>query len=137
MARARRAGYIAGPGRYCGTSRLGTRRRRGRTTAGSAPPSASTSTAIMSVGCKTCWFPHPLVDTDVHSPKIRDGQKNPMEVCALWCPMAISQRSYAGGLELLRMGGESGARPQELRAVEAKYIDFQHGRLVFPPRRRR
>ena len=37
-----------------------------------------------------------------------------------------------GFRDLLMMAWESGIRPQEIRIVEAKHLDFQHGRIVFP-----
>jgi hypothetical protein len=59
-----------------GTSRRGTRPQPETTTAGEVPPNDSINTATTTVGCKISWFPHPLVDTAVHSYKNRDGQKN-------------------------------------------------------------
>jgi integrase len=37
-----------------------------------------------------------------------------------------------GFRDLLVMAWESGIRPQEIRVVEAKHLDFTHGRIVFP-----
>ncbi len=34
--------------------------------------------------------------------------------------------------ELLVMAWETGARPRELVAIEARHLDFEHGRIVFP-----
>lgn len=34
--------------------------------------------------------------------------------------------------DLLAMAWESGIRPQEIRAVEARHLDFENGRIVFP-----
>jgi hypothetical protein len=45
---------IAGRGRCSTTSGRGTRRRRGRTTAGATRRSGSTSTATTTTGCRTC-----------------------------------------------------------------------------------
>jgi integrase len=39
-----------------------------------------------------------------------------------------------GFRELLRRAWESGIRPQEIRVVEAKHLDLEHGRIVFPVR---
>ena len=39
-----------------------------------------------------------------------------------------------GFRDLIVMAWESGIRPQEVRAVEARHLDFQHGRIIFPPK---
>ena len=36
--------------------------------------------------------------------------------------------------ELIRFAWESGVRPQEVRAIEARHVDFDAGRIVFPPK---
>lgn len=36
--------------------------------------------------------------------------------------------------ELLETAWESGARPQELRIIEAKHVDLEQARIVFPPK---
>jgi integrase len=35
---------------------------------------------------------------------------------------------------LLEVAWETGARPQELRAIEARHVEFKLGRIVYPPR---
>jgi integrase len=57
--------------------------------------------------------------------------------------MALSPTEYAQVIEavkepcsrdLLEVAWESGARPQELRKIEARYVDRESSRVVFPPR---
>jgi integrase len=36
--------------------------------------------------------------------------------------------------ELVEMAWETGARPQELRVIQAKHVDLENGRIVFPPK---
>lgn len=36
--------------------------------------------------------------------------------------------------DLLELAWETGARPQELRAIEARHVDLERGRIVFPPK---
>jgi integrase len=36
--------------------------------------------------------------------------------------------------QLLAFAWESGVRPQEIRAIEARHVDFEQKRIVFPPR---
>ena len=55
--------------------RHGIRRPHETITAGAARPSDSTSTATTRVGCRICWYPRRSEDTDIHSPKKRDGQQ--------------------------------------------------------------
>src|SRR5262249_41685242 len=74
MARSRPADSTAARGRCCGTSRHGTRQPRLKTMAGGAQQSDSTSTATTTVGYRTCWCPVRSAGTELHSPRIRDGQ---------------------------------------------------------------
>jgi integrase len=57
--------------------------------------------------------------------------------------MAVSPAQYGTIIEavkepafrdLIELSWETGARPQELRKIEARYYDPQTGRIVFPPR---
>jgi integrase len=57
--------------------------------------------------------------------------------------MAVSPADYADAMAaikepnfrmLLAFAWESGVRPQEIRAIEARHVDFEKKRIVFPPK---
>src|SRR5262249_39557279 len=57
--------------------------------------------------------------------------------------MAVSPAEYAGGIaaiqepnfrDLIELSWETGARVQELRKIEARFLDLDTSRVVFPPK---
>jgi integrase len=44
---------------------------------------------------------------------------------------AITESNFR---DLIRFAWESGVRPQEVRAIEARHVDFSNARIVFPPK---
>jgi len=70
----------------------------------------------------------PLGDVEKPEPPDRDVVLSPEEYREV---LGLTRGAFR---TLLMMAWESGIRPQEVRAVEAKHLDTHHGRIVFPPK---
>jgi integrase len=67
---------------------------------------------------------------------IRHVEKPPMEareVCVTPADYGLALEHARGGFrDLIRFAWESGARPQEIVAIEARHVDAEQSRVVFP-----
>lgn len=70
---------------------------------------------------------NPLSGLEKPTPEARELYISPADYAEV---MAAAKGDYFR--DVLRFAWESGARPQEIRAIEARHVDFTLGRIVFP-----